>query len=70
MQKNHRFAALGPAGGMIENAIFGDKSTRLLHRKLRADYAPLGEDKFAAIKREYAASGELRDEAADGFQVI
>ncbi len=33
----------------------------------RALYAPLGEDKFAAIKRDYAQAGELRDNAAYGF---
>ena len=52
---------------MIENATFGYSSARLFKLNLRAQYAPLGEDKFAAIKREYTASGELRDNAAYGF---
>ncbi len=67
MQKKHGFAARGPAEGMIENTIFGYNSARPFQLNLRAHYAPLGEDKFAAIKREYAASGELRDNAAYGF---
>ncbi len=29
--------ALGPADGMIENAIFGDNSARLLRLNLRAN---------------------------------
>ncbi len=33
----------------------------------RGPYAPLGEYKFAAIKRDYAQAGELRDNAAYGF---
>ena len=33
----------------------------------RGHYAPLGEDKFAATKRDYAQAGELRDNAAYGF---
>ena len=52
---------------MIKNAIFGYNSARLFHLNLRADTAPLGEDNFAATKRDYAASGELRDNAAYGF---
>ena len=52
---------------MIENAIFGYNWARLFHINLRAHYAPLGEDKFAAIKRDYAQAGELRDNAAYGF---
>ncbi len=59
--------ALGSADGMIENAIFGYDSAHLFDLNLRADYAPLGEDKFAAVKREYAQAGELRDNAAYGF---
>jgi predicted TIM-barrel fold metal-dependent hydrolase len=67
MRKKHGFAALGPADGMIKNTIFGYNSARLFNLNLRADYAPLGEDKFAAIKREYAQAGELRDNATYGF---
>ncbi len=52
---------------MIKNAIFGYNSARLLNVNQRADYAPLGEDKFAAIKRDYAQAGELRDHAAYGL---
>ncbi len=59
--------ALGPADGMIENAILGYNSARLFNVNLRGDYAPPGEDEFAAIKREYAQAGELRDNAAYGF---
>ncbi len=33
----------------------------------RGHYAPLGEDKFIAIKRDYDKSGELLDNAAYGF---
>ena len=67
MRNKHGFAALGPADGMIKNAILGYNSARLFNVNLRADYAPLGKDKFAAIKREYAQAGELRDNAAYGF---
>ncbi len=52
---------------MVKNAIFGYNSARLFNVNLRADYAPLGEDKFAAIKRDYAQAGALRDNAAYGL---
>ncbi len=52
---------------MIKNAIFGYNSAHLFNVNQRADYAPLGEDKFAAIKRDYFQAGELRDNAAYGF---
>ncbi len=52
---------------MIKNAILGYNSARLFNVNLRADCAPLGEDKFAAIKRDYAQAGGPRDNVAYGF---
>ncbi len=67
MQKKHGFAPLGAADGMVKNAIFGYNSARLYKLNLRADYAPMEQDKFAAIKRRYELAGGFRDNATYGY---
>lgn len=67
MQKKHGFAPLGAADGKVKKMIFGLNSAALYNLDLHADYGPLGEDKFAAIKREYLTSGGLRDNATYGY---
>ena len=59
MQKKHGFAPLGGAQSFVKNQIFGYNSARLYNLDLRADYAPMQEDKFAEIKRNYELAGGL-----------
>ena len=59
MQKKHGFAPLGGAQSFVKNQIFGFNSARLYNLDLRADYAPMQEDKFAGIKRNYELAGGL-----------
>ena len=59
MQKKHGFAPLGGAQSFVKNQIFGFNSARLYNLDLRADYAPMQEDKFAEIKRNYELAGGL-----------
>lgn len=67
MQQKHGFAPLGPADGMIKNAIFGFNSARIYNLNLRADLGPLEADKFAEIKRQYELAGGLRSNATYGY---
>jgi len=67
MQQKHGFAPLGPADGLVKNAIFGFNSARLYNLNLRAELAPMEGDTIDAIKREYAAAGGLRDNATYGY---
>ena len=67
MRKKHGFAPLGEADGAVKNAIFGYNSARLFGLQLRAELDPFGADAFAEVKRQYAAAGGLRDNAAYGY---
>ena len=67
MQQKHGFAPLGPADGMIKNAIFGFNSARIYNLNLRADLGPLEADKFAEIKRQHELAGGLRSNTTFGF---
>ena len=67
MQKKHGFAPLGAADGSVKNAIFGYNSARLYNLNLRADYAPMDQDQFAAIKQRYELAGGMRDNATYGY---
>jgi uncharacterized protein len=52
MQKKHGFAPLGPADGLVKNAIFGENSARLYKYERRA-----GLDRFDVLKAEYERNG-------------
>ena len=59
MQEKYGFAPLGGADSAVKQQIFGLNSARLYNLDLRANYGRLSEDKFAQIKRDYDATGEL-----------
>lgn len=59
MQETYGFAALGGPNSAVKNKIFGFNSARLYNLDLRADYPRFSEDKFAQIKDEYRARGQL-----------
>lgn len=67
MQKKHGFAALGAADGLTKNAIFGYNSASLYGIDLNSDLGKLTDDQFVAIKKQYAAAGEQRDNAVYGY---
>lgn len=67
MQKKHGFAPLGGPTSAVKNTIFGYNSARLYNMDLKADYAPMQEDKFAEINKTYQMAGGLHPNAACGF---
>jgi uncharacterized protein len=64
MQKNHGFAALGPAEGPIKTAIFGGNAVKLYGYERRA---ALAGDHFAALKQDYERSGAGRSNLRYGY---
>jgi hypothetical protein len=70
MQKKHGFAPLGAADGKVKKQIFGLNSAALYNLDWRADHAPFGEDKFAAVREQYRASGGFRDNATYGYVAV
>jgi uncharacterized protein len=67
MQKKHGFAPLGPADGLVKNAIFSGNTARLYRIDTRAAQGAIGVDKVAAIRAEYAAMGGMRSNARYGY---
>ena len=67
MQKQHGFAALGPADGLVKSAIFAGNSSRLYKVSLQPAQSQLTTDKIAMIKAEYVAMGGLRSNARFGY---
>jgi hypothetical protein len=67
MQKQHGFAPLGGADGVVKGAIFSGNAARLYGIEMRAALGPIGRDKVAAIKAEYVASGGMRSNARFGY---
>lgn len=67
MQEKHGFAPMGGPTSAVKNAIFGYNSARLYNMDLKADYAPMQEDKFAEINKAYQMAGGLHPNAACGF---
>src|SRR5919109_4663359 len=59
MQKKFGFAPLGPADGPIKRAILGENVARLYGYRRQAELS-VPTDRLAALKAEYAASGEGR----------
>jgi predicted TIM-barrel fold metal-dependent hydrolase len=67
MQQKHRFAALGPADGVVKSAIFGGNTARLYGLHVKAALGELGRDRIAAIRSEYVAAGGSRSNARYGY---
>jgi uncharacterized protein len=64
MQKKFGFAPLGPADGMVKQAIFGFNSARLYNLDIRAH---LQNDGIAKLKTAYLEQGGQRSNAAYGY---
>ncbi len=64
MQKNHGFAALGPAEGPIKTAIFGGNAAKLYGYERRA---ALAADRFTALKQDYERNGAGRSNLRYGY---
>ena len=64
LQKKYGFAPLGPADGMVKNAIFGYNSAQLYKLDIRAD---LQNDGIAKIKTAYLEQGGERSNTAYGY---
>ena len=69
MQKKHGFAPLGPANGIVKNAIFGYNSANLYGVEATAFAEPLPKDRLAEVKREYQLAGGFRNNATYGYVV-
>ncbi len=67
MQKKHGFAPLGPADGIVKNAIFAGNSARLYNVHTKVDQSAITTDKIAAIKAEYVAMGGMRSNTRYGY---
>jgi predicted TIM-barrel fold metal-dependent hydrolase len=64
LQKKYGFAPLGPADGMVKNAIFGYNSAQLYKLDIRAE---LHNDGMAKLKTAYLEQGGQRSNAAYGY---
>ncbi|MBM3217202.1 MAG: amidohydrolase [Candidatus Rokubacteria bacterium] len=67
MRRAHGFAPLGPADGLVKNAIFGANSSRLYNVSVRSAHAPIPADRITAIAQEYRANGGLRSNTRYGY---
>jgi predicted TIM-barrel fold metal-dependent hydrolase len=67
MRRAHGFAPLGPADGLVKNAIFGANSSRLYNVAVRSAHAPIPADRITAIAREYRANGGLPSNTRYGY---
>jgi uncharacterized protein len=64
MQKKFGFAPLGPADGLVKQAIFGFNSARMYNLDIRAE---LHNDGIAKMKTAYLEQGGQRSNAAYGY---
>ena len=67
LQKKHGFAPLGPADGVVKNAIFGRNAAPLYNLGKDFDYEPIQDDTLAKMKAEYQVSGIGRSNVAYGY---
>jgi hypothetical protein len=65
MQKEHDFKPLGPADGLVKNAIFAKNGFRLFGYDQHAELAV--PDRFAALKANYERDGGLRSNLRYGY---
>jgi uncharacterized protein len=66
MQKKYGFKPLGPAGGQVKKAIFGDNNARL-YNFTPQQRSTLENDRFAQIKENYKKEGEDRSNRTYGY---
>ena len=67
MRKQHGFAPLGAADGLVKSAIFGGNAARLYAIQVKTALGAVTTDKIAAIKAEYVASGGTRSNTRYGY---
>jgi predicted TIM-barrel fold metal-dependent hydrolase len=67
MRRQHGFAPLGPADGLVKTAIFSGNAARLYRLDLKAAQGEITRDKIAAIRAEYLANGGLRSNRRYGY---
>lgn len=70
LQKKHGFAPLGPADGVVKNAIFGRNAAPLYNLGKDFDYEPIKDDTLAKMKAEYQVSGIGRSNVAYGYVAV
>jgi uncharacterized protein len=66
MRKQHGYAPLGAADGPVKTAILGENVARLYGYRRQAELS-VPTDRMAALKSEYAASGEGRSNLRYGY---
>jgi predicted TIM-barrel fold metal-dependent hydrolase len=67
MRRQHGFAPLGPADGLVKTAIFSGNAARLYRLDVKAAQGEITRDKIAAIRAEYVANGGLRSNRRYGY---
>ena len=67
MRKQHGFAPLGPADGIVKSAIFGVNAARLYNVHLKAALGAITNDTIASLRSEYVAAGGERSNARYGY---
>jgi predicted TIM-barrel fold metal-dependent hydrolase len=67
MVKQHGFAKLGAADGLLKSAIFGGNTARLYGLETRAALGEITRDRIAAIRAEYVAAGGTRSNTRYGY---
>ncbi len=67
IQKQHGFAPLGPADGLVKSAIFGGNAARLYKIQVRTALNGITTDRIAAMRAEYVAAGGMRSNTRYGY---
>jgi len=67
MQKQHHFAPLGPADGLVKSAIFSGNAARLYNIEVKTALSTITRDKIASIRAEYIAAGGMRSNTRYGY---
>jgi len=67
MRKQHQFAPLGPADGLVKTAIFSGNAARLYGIQTRTALGSITNDRIAAIRAEYVAAGGTRSNTRYGY---
>ena len=67
MRRQHGFAPLGPADGLVKTAIFSGNAARLYRLDLKAAQGEITRDKLVALRAEYVANGGLRSNRRYGY---
>lgn len=67
MRRQHGFAPLGAADGLVKTAIFGGNAASLYGVHVKAALGEITGDKIAAIRAEYVAAGGERSNTRYGY---